>query len=99
MKEPSKRNLFDIKYLHKHLKDVDFIKKYMEEGNLTLPKALYRELGYYKAEQGQTVIKYGDIGDTFYILLKGAVDVCELLVYKLTTLKFLIWDFYSLKTY
>ena len=34
-----------------------------------------KELGYYFSHQGEVIIKYGEIGSTFYVIMKGSVDV------------------------
>ncbi|CAI2376816.1 unnamed protein product [Moneuplotes crassus] len=74
-KSPERRNLFDVRILERQLSDIKFIKKYIDEGNLEIPRQLYQNLSYYYANPNETVIKYGEVGDSFFILMKGEVEV------------------------
>lgn len=69
------RNLFDIRWLHKELSTNNFFKKLIDQGDYDISHQWFKELGYVWAQPGETIIKYMDIGDTFYIIVKGMVDV------------------------
>ena len=47
----------------------------IKEGSFELAYQCLREFQYHFAKKGDTIIKYGDIGDKFYIIWKGFVDV------------------------
>ena len=53
----------------------NFFRKLIEEGNFDVSYQCLREFQYRHADAGQSIIKYGDIGSTFYIIVKGSVDV------------------------
>lgn len=46
-----------------------------EQKDSILAYSIYKQLEFETAKAGQTIIKYGDEGDTFYIILKGAVEI------------------------
>ncbi|CAI2381911.1 unnamed protein product [Moneuplotes crassus] len=81
MKDKSEINLFDVRWLQKELSNNHFFKKLIEQES---PEVYQRCLGlllsgdgvgYKQAQPGDTIIKYMDIGKTFYVIFKGMVDV------------------------
>ena len=69
------RNLFDVRWLQKELSNNNFFKKFIDQGDFIVIHQCFKELGYTYANKGETIIRYGDIGKTFYIIIRGAVDV------------------------
>lgn len=52
-----------------------FSNKFIDQGDFIVIHQCFKELGYYYAQTGETIINYGDIGETFFIIIRGAVDV------------------------
>ena len=83
-KKENKRNLFDMRLLQKELSSNHFFKKLIEQENIEIYLRCLKLLGYKWAQPGDTIIQYNDIGDTFYVIIKGIVDVfcpCDTSVY------------------
>ena len=53
----------------------NFFNKLIEEGNFDLSYNCLKEFRFKHADAGQSIIRYGELGQTFYIIIKGAVDV------------------------
>ena len=74
-KDKNSRNLFDISYLQSQMSKNNFFAKMTKEGSFELTYQLLKEFHYEFAKEGTKIIKYGEVGDKFYIIWKGWVDV------------------------
>jgi len=70
-KAPEFRNNQDIRMLERTTKNVEFFQKYDKDTH----EQICRYMTYVSCPQGQTVFDIGSHGDTFYIIMKGSVDV------------------------
>lgn len=52
-----------------------FSNKFTDQGDYDVSHQWFKELGYWAFSPGETIIKYGDIGYTFYVIVKGMVDI------------------------
>ena len=74
-KDKDLRNLFDIRYLQSKISGNNFFTKMTKEGSFELTYQWLKEFQYEFAQAGTRIIKYGEVGDKFYIIWKGLVDV------------------------
>lgn len=58
-----------------YFKEYPFFKDYEKENGREALEMLYKVIAYEFHPKGENVIKYGDFGTTFYILVNGAVGV------------------------
>ena len=70
-KAPEYRNIQDIKMLERSTKNVEFFQKYDKDTH----EQICKYMTYQQCSQGQTVFEIGSQGETFFIILKGCVDV------------------------
>lgn len=70
-KKPENRSYRDLKLLEKCLENVDFFQKY--EKNILEQVCKY--MTHYHLEKGNVLFEVGTIGTTFYIILKGTVEI------------------------
>lgn len=70
-KAPEIRNTFDIKMLEKTTKNVDFFQNYDKETH----EQICKYMTYLFCQKGGVLFHLGSIGNTFYIILKGSVEV------------------------
>lgn len=65
------RNNMDIRMLERTTKNVEFFQKYDKD---TIEQ-ICKHMMYQSAEKNETLFDIGSLGDTFYIILKGSVEV------------------------
>lgn len=70
-KKPENRSNKDLKLLEKCLENVEFFQKY--EKNILEQVCKY--MTHYHLEKGKVLFETGTIGTTFYIILKGMVEI------------------------
>ena len=70
-KKPENRSNRDLKLLEKCLENVEFFQKY--EKNILEQVCKY--MTHYHLEKGNMLFEAGTIGTTFYIILKGSVEI------------------------
>ena len=73
MKGPEYRTDRDLHLIAPFVKEVEFFKKRNIQGNDIVQ--VCQELKYEYFGKGEAVFKYGDIGDKFYVILRGEVAV------------------------
>lgn len=73
-KTKDNRNLFDVRWLQKELATNSFFKN-LSQKDLMSYHLCIKELGYYFARQGEVIVRYGEFGSTFFVIIKGIVDV------------------------
>jgi hypothetical protein len=82
-KEPTERDLTDANYVIRFLKDTDLMNKFKSDREIS--QASYNQIMYICSiyiniqilKPKQILFKIDDIGDRFYIILKGTVDVLK----------------------
>lgn len=47
----------------------------VKEGSIDIAYHCLKEFRFKNAQHGEPIIRYGEMGNTFYIIVKGAVDV------------------------
>ncbi|CAI2381025.1 unnamed protein product [Moneuplotes crassus] len=73
---PAHRTCEDLTHLSVYFNQFDLLSKILEHNNSAeMRLRMYRSLKFKQAKQGEHVFKFGDFGDLYYILIKGAVDV------------------------
>ena len=93
-KEKQKRTKQEITILCKFLSDnYEYFKKIKDLGELNKLEKLVSVLDFWVFKKNNVIIKYGDIGDKFYVLLKGSVGVYKPIYIKKTMS---VWDFFNL---
>jgi hypothetical protein len=84
-KEKQKRTKQEITILCKFLSDnYEYFKKIKDLGELNKLEKLVSVLDFWVFKKNNVIIKYGDIGDKFYVLLKGSVGVYKPIYIKKT---------------
>lgn len=74
-KVPSERSNDDVQLLKVYFKDNPFFQKYGKENGEKWLTLIYNAMKYESIKQNNYVIRYGEFGTTFYIILKGKVEV------------------------
>ena len=74
-KIPTERSNEDIHTLKTYFKDNPFFQKYGKENGEKWLTLIYNAMKYESIKQNNYVIRYGEFGTTFYIILKGKVEV------------------------
>ncbi|CAD8083481.1 unnamed protein product [Paramecium sonneborni] len=65
----------ELDFLMKHFGTLKFFEEQKAKLPLYLYTQIYKNLDYQYVQQCETVFNYGDMGSTFYIILKGQVNV------------------------
>lgn len=65
----------DIKGLITYFQDNNFFKNLLNERGLKALQELYKELLYFYTKEGEFVMKEGEIGYTYYIIVQGTVEI------------------------
>ena len=93
-KDKQKRTKLEIIHLCKFLSEnFEYFKKIKDLGESNKLEKLVSVLDFWIFKKNNVIIKYGDIGDKFYVLLKGSVGVYKPIYIKK---KMLVWDFFNL---
>ena len=74
-KQPVDRSGDDIQALKIYFKDNPFFQKYGKENGEKWLTLIYNAMKYESVKNNNYVIRYGEFGTTFYIILKGKVEV------------------------
>lgn len=74
-KRTSSRSEKDMTYLLEFFKDNNFFKDFERQNGIEALKDCYRSLKYEVIKKGNFVMKQGDYGDTYYIVIKGKAAV------------------------
>ncbi|CAI2379739.1 unnamed protein product [Moneuplotes crassus] len=81
-KKPRNRTKREISRLTQFLGGIEFFKKYIKEGNEGVVGQCSSQLKLATFKKGERIMKYGELGDKFYVILQGS---CKLfLKYKET---------------
>lgn len=76
MSKPSKeRNKEELIKVSKYFSQKHFFQKLIEKGNGEVVDQLSKEMNLEVFEKDTNIINWGEIGHTFYVIVKGDVDV------------------------
>ena len=93
-KEKQKRTKQEIIILCKFLSDnYEYFKKIRDLGEPNKLEKLVSVLDLNEYKKNKVIIRYGELGDKFYVLLKGSVGVYKPIYIQK---KMYVWDFYNL---
>jgi CRP-like cAMP-binding protein len=100
-KEKELRTLTEIKIISKYLAEkFEYFKKINESGEKNKLEKIVSVLNLEKFEPNQYIIKYGQEGDKFYIVLKGKIKITKpIYIEKCITLKEFLDIMYEIKHY
>ena len=98
-KEKHLRTLTEIKIVSKYLAEkFEYFKKISESGEKNKLEKIVSVLNLEKYEPNQYIIKYGQEGDKFYIILKGKIKISKpIYIEKCITLKEYLEIMYDIK--
>lgn len=76
LKKPEKeREPTDIANLKLYFKENNFFKKYGQENGENWLNQIYTKIKYESVNKDKYIMRYGEFGSTYYIVLKGKVQV------------------------